>query len=321
MSAIFKHKSMMIPAALALLVLTASCFIFLHFHKRGDYCLTGAFLRDRPTTVEIEKFTADYGKRPAMVLIFLDWGKYPEETVVRDVYGAGSVLMITWEPWEATQKMAIDYEALLAGKDDAYIHEFAVKLKAVGKTVFLRFAHEMNGDWYPWSAQKIGAEKYQRLFRHVRKIFDEARADNVRWVFSINAEDVPPENTYADCYPGDRYVDDIGLDGYNWGTAQPWSRWRSFKDIFSGVYEEVVRCYKKPVIISECSSSSAGGDKARWIGEALLEMKKMPAVKGFVLFNIDKETDWRFAPDVASGQKLKAGMSDPYFLDARKGDL
>jgi len=284
-------------------------------------CLTGAFLADMPKAALIEKFAVDYGKRPAFVLIFLDWGKFPDETVVRDVYASGSILMVTWEPWRAVQKVAIDYGALLSGRDDAYIRDFALRLKAVGKPVFLRFAHEMNGDWYPWSGRKLGKETYIGMFRHIRKVFDEAGARNVRWVFSINAENVPPENTYADCYPGDRYVDYIGLDGYNWGATQAWSRWRSFEDVFSGVYEETVRRYKKPVILSEFSSSSVGGDKVRWIDEALQEIRKMPAVKGFILFNIDKETDWRFPPDAASGQELKTGLRNAYFKEAREEEL
>lgn len=283
-------------------------------------CLTGAFLADKPTAASIEKFSADYGKRPALILIFLDWGKYPEESVIRDVEEAGSRLMITWEPWDASQKAGIDYDAVLDGEDDAYIREFALRLKAIGGPVFLRFAHEMNGDWYPWAGQKMGVEKYRKLFRYVHGVFEGVQAQNVRWVFSINAENVPASNTYDLCYPGDRFVDCIGLDGYNWGTTRSWSRWRSFKEIFLGVYQDVLKRYRKPVILSEFSTTSSGGDKALWIGDAFETIKKMPEVNGFILFNADKETDWRFSPDVASGQKLKAGLSDPYFREARESD-
>jgi hypothetical protein len=289
--------------------------------QKGTGCLTGVFLADKPTVASIEKFSVDYGKRPALILIFLDWGKFPDEAVTRDVYDRGSILVVTWEPWRAETKAAIDYDAMLAGKEDAYIREFALKLKAIGKPVLLRFAHEMNGDWYPWAGIKIGPEKYRSMFRHARRVFDEAGAGNVRWVFSINAENVPPENTYAGCYPGDPQVDYIGLDGYNWGTTQSWSRWRSFRDIFSRVYQEVLQRYRKPVILSEFSSTSSGGDKAGWIAGALQEIKKMSEVKGFVLFNVDKETDWRFPPGVASGQTLKAGLEDPYFGEVLRGDL
>jgi beta-mannanase len=224
--------------------------------------------------------------------------------------------MITWEPWHAVQKAAIDYDGVLSGKDDVYIREFAVKMKTIGKPILLRFAHEMNGDWYPWSAQKIGAEKYQRLFKYVWRIFEDVGAGDVRWVFSINASNVPDSNRYELCYPGGSYVDYIGLDGYNWGSTQSWSRWSSFKDIFSEIYGEVVRRYKKPVIISEFGTTSTGGDKVRWIDEALREAKLMPAVKALVLFNVDKETDWKIASGSEASRVLKNGWDVSYFKDS-----
>lgn len=303
------------------LILLAAFFVFLYFHGQDNYCLTGAFLADKPSVATVSKFQKDYGKKPALVLIFLDWGKYPDAGVVRNVYESGSALVVTWEPWRALQKKAIDYDALLAGKDDVYIREFALKLKAVGNPVFLRFAHEMNGDWYPWSGQKIGGDKYQRIFRHVREIFDQVGAGNTHWIFSVNAENIPKTNTYESCYPGNRFVDDIGLDGYNWGTVQPWSRWRSFRDIFSGIYHDVRKRYSKPVMITEFSSTSRGGDKARWVEEALRDVKKMKAIKGLILFNFDKETDWYFPPQSTCGQKLKQGLSDPYFLEVKERAL
>jgi len=306
-----------VKRAAAVILALGACVLFDSCAgKKGTGCLTGAFLENRPTVASIEQFEADYGKRPAVVLVFLDWGKYPDETVIRDVYGSGSVLMITWEPWVASQKAAIDYGALLGGKDNAYIREFALRLKAIGKPVLLRFAHEMNGDWYPWSASKIGKETYMEMFRHVRKVFDEAGVSNVRWVFSINAENVPRENDYGRCYPGDRFVDYIGLDGYNWGPTQPWSRWRSFKDLFSGVYGEVVKRYQKPVMISEFGTTSTGGDKAHWIDEALTEVKSMPAVRALVFFNVDKETDWKVASGSEAGRALKNSLADSYFKDS-----
>ncbi len=285
--------------------------------QQGSGCATGAFLADKPSAALLEKFRSDYGKRPALVLVFLDWGKFPDETVIRDVYDGGSVLMVTWEPWDAGQKKGIDCEALLRGDQDPYIREFALRLQAIGKPVFLRFAHEMNGDWYPWAGNKIGPETYAAMFRHVHQIFEQAGVRNVRWVFSVNAENVPPENTWEACYPGASYVDYVGLDGYNWGTTQAWSRWKSFRDVFQNIYNEVVRRYRKPVIISEFSTTSSGGDKALWIKDALLELKAMHEVKGFILFNVDKETDWWFPPVSLSGQYLKAGLQDDYFLEKR----
>ena len=305
----------------AVFLISALCLLGACSKNEGAGCFVGAFLADVPARQDLESFRENYGKKPFVVMVFLDWGKEIDQRVIQDVYGQDSVLMVTWEPWDAISKEGIDYEALAEGKFDAYIQKFAQKLKAIGKPVFLRLAHEMNGDWYPWAGQKIGPSTYQKIFRHVHSIFGQEGAANVRWVFSINAENVPPENDYILCYPGSRYVDYIGLDGYNWGTTQPWSQWKSFREIFSGVYHEVVKRYGKPVIISEFSSTSSGGDKARWIREALREIKSMPAVRGWILFNINKETDWAFPPASEGGQNFKKGLEDPYFKEISDGSL
>ncbi len=42
----------------------------------------------------------------------------------------------------------------------------------------------------------------------------------------------------------------------------------------------------------------------------------MPAIKGAVVFNVDKETDWRFEPGTPSGKKFKEGLAAPYFKGA-----
>lgn len=281
----------------------------------GSGCLTGAFIADRPTAAAIDEFQRDYGKKPFLVMTFLDWGKFPDDAVIRDVYGRGCTLVVTWEPWHAEQKAGIDYTGLLRGREDEYIRAFAEKLKAIGQPVFLRFAHEMNGDWYPWSAAKLGAARYQGVFRRVRRVFDQAGVSNVWWIFSVNAENVPAGNDPAFCYPGDRFVDYVGLDGYNWGTTQTWSQWRSFVEIFSKSYSETVRNHKKPVIVTEFASASKGGDKAAWIADAFKSVKRMPKIKGLVLFNIDKEADWKCPPGTASGREVSAGFSGSYFRD------
>jgi beta-mannanase len=189
-------------------------------------------------------------------------------------------------------------------------------VKSVKGSVFMRFAHEMNGNWYPWAGTKVGREKYIGMYRHVKDVFIKEGAQNVKWVFSINWEDVPrgESNNFANYYPGDDYVDFIGIDGYNWGDTQPWSRWMSFRELFKGVYHACGALYPgKPVLISEFATAGSGGDKAAWIKAAFEEMKKMDRVCGFVIFNVDKEVDWRAAPDSAAGKELRRSLQDPHF--------
>jgi hypothetical protein len=76
---------------------------------------------------------------------------------------------------------------------------------------------------------------------------------------------------------------------------------------------------KKPVIISEFSSTSSGGDKALWIKEALLYIRNARNIAAFVLFNVDKETDWSFPPDTEWGKEFRPQSGSNCFRD--KGGL
>ncbi len=301
-------------AAFLLTVLVIT-FSISYARNSKQYCLTGAFLSDKPTKKDIVDFKNKYGKKPFLVMIFVDWDRFIDNGIIRDVYSSDCVLFVTWEPWHAMGKKGINYDELLSGKWDKYIKNFASKLKGINKPVFLRFAHEMNGNWYPWSGAHLGKDKYKALYRHVKDVFDEINTTNVKWVFSINWEDVPKENNYILHYPGDEYVDYVGIDGYNWGNTKSWSRWMSFKEIFETRYDEVVNNVEKPVWISEFSSTSSGGDKTIWIKEAMNDIKYMEKIKGFVLFNVDKETDWSFSAERTSGKEFKSQLGTNYFRE------
>lgn len=304
-----------IAVSLPVIVITTALLLFYVKDSRSA-CLTGAFLADQPTKADIISFKEKYGKKPYLVMVFTEWNRFVSEEVIEAVYSSGCVLFISWEPWYALSKEGIDYDGVLSGKWDSYIANFADKLKDIESSVYIRFAHEMNGNWYPWSGSKIGRDKFVAIYRYVKDIFDRTNATNVKWVFSLNWEDIPRENNHFMLYyPGDKYVDYVGIDGYNWGNTRSWSKWMSFKAIFKKRYTEITTRLKKPILISEFSSTSSGGDKSRWIKEAMNNIKHMKKIKGFVLFNVDKETDWRFPGDNASGQEFKRQLKDKYFKD------
>ena len=90
--------------------------------------------------------------------------------------------------------------------------------------LLLRFAHEMNADWYPWDGVRAsapgthdGPARYVAAWRHVHAVFAAAGATNVRWVWSPNHRSIPAAawNDAARYYPGDDVVDWIGVDGYD----------------------------------------------------------------------------------------------------------
>ena len=89
----------------------------------------------------------------------------------------------------------------------------------------------------------------------------------------------------------------------------------NFKDIFERRYKEITTYLKRPVMITEFSSASSGGNKSIWIKEAMNDIKRMKNIEAFILFNVDKETDWSFPADEDSGRELKKQLENDYFKD------
>jgi beta-mannanase len=93
-------------------------------------------------------------------------------------------------------------------------------------------AHEMNGNWYPWSVGST-PDEYILAWRHVHDIFSNKSLDSTRpqWIWSVNYQD--SGNYKAEEYwVGDNYVDWLGLDGYNWGASSTWSHWKWPNEVF-----------------------------------------------------------------------------------------
>jgi mannan endo-1,4-beta-mannosidase len=81
-------------------------------------------------------------------------------------------------------------------------------LKQAGVVVLWRPFHEMNGGWFWWGAQDPA--KFIAVWRHMFEYFSTTRQlDNLLWVYGPNHG----KNT-ATYYPGDKFVDLVGLDAY-----------------------------------------------------------------------------------------------------------
>ena len=60
--------------------------------------------------------------------------------------------------------------------------------------------------------------------------------ENVTWVW---APTVVGSGALTDWYPGDEYVDVLGIDGYNWGSSLPWCRWIEPEDLFATMLDQL----------------------------------------------------------------------------------
>ena len=250
----------------------------------------------------VRAFEQDANKSVSIVMWYQGWGLQDgtqnfEFSWMDNVRNHGSIPMVTWEPWLYTQganQPTFSLQNIINGNFDAYITQWAQDSKAWEHPYFLRFAQEMNGNWYPWSEQTNGnsAGQYVQAWQHVHNIFSALGVTNVTWVWSPNVE-LATTTPLAELYPGDAYVDWIGMDGYNWGTTNSLG-WQGFSQVFQQTYNDLLTMAPgKSLMIAETASTELGGNKAAWIANALSTQltQKFPNVKALIWFNENKETD------------------------------
>ncbi len=271
----------------------------------GATLTLGAFHPGMPgDPSSLDDFKARYGRVPGLIMWFQAWGDDTNKTLdtkaLDRVKAAGAIPMITWEPWvPANGANQPDYALakIANGQHDGYIDSWAYDLKTWGGTTLLRFAHEMNGDWYPWAAGANGnkAADYVDAWRHVHDRFQRANADNVQWVWAPNVK-YDGSAPLDDLYPGDDSVDWIGMDGYNWAAARSSSKWRSLGNVFGPTYDELTAAHPaKPIMIAETGCPGSRPDKASWIRKGFLSTvpRRFPNLSAITYFDAKTDRDWR----------------------------
>ena len=272
----------------------ATCFLLLvtllGLTARGS-TLLGVYYGNQGWKMDqVQALESWQGKKHAVVNLFTDWTGTTK--VMNNLFGQqlpniwsnGNVPMITWEPFTGGST-ATDIEVRIAGGQyDTYIKTWAGRLKVflagpdglIGndddRRVYIRFAHEMNGNWYPWSAALGGNSpaSFIAMWRRVVGIFDGLGlgATHVQWVWCVNHEDVGGFSAEA-YYPGDEFVDWVALDGYNWGRSETWSSWKSPAECYDAMLTRVrAIAGSKPLALTEFASTTSGGSvaaKSQWI--------------------------------------------------------
>lgn len=186
------------------------------------------------------------GKSAAVYVAFAPFPLEPSdapylETFADQVLQQRGLALLTLEPTANLQDVTPQMADALAQRLAAY--------NARGVPVLVRFAHEMNGSWYPWSQQPTA---YIRAFRLVADaLHRNAAGSAMLWApnygagypFIGGAYEIQPDSAdfalldtnhdgkldghddmYAPYYPGDDAVDWVGMTLYHWGDAWPWGK-------------------------------------------------------------------------------------------------
>jgi Glycosyl hydrolase family 26 len=263
----------------------------------------------------VEEFERHANSHASVVMWYADWAtvRRPDLRQLRAIARRGSLPEITWEPWNHTWDSAVQptyrLRRIIDGRHDRLIRRWARDLAAYRGPVRLRFAHEMNGNWYPWSeaANRNRPGEFAKAWRRVWRIFKQEGAANVEWVWSPVAFKIKKRE-----YPGHAYVDRVGLSGFVGGVQLRHRPWRSFVKLFGDSLSQLgTVAREKPIEISEVGVAERGGDKPAWILGMFRALARRPTIDTLIWFNLDKGSDWRIQSSVASARSFQAGVRDP----------
>ncbi|MEV6763694.1 glycosyl hydrolase [Streptomyces sp. NPDC051105] len=98
---------------------------------------------------------------------------------------------------------------------------------------------------------------YVKAWRHVHDLFEQAGADNVVWLWSPNVVRDAPAVSLRGLYPGDAYVDLVGMTGYQDDESTAGA-------VFDATLARLRGLTGRPVVIAE-TGARPGRKKAAWI--------------------------------------------------------
>ena len=299
------------------------------------------------------------GKTNAIVNFYSSWDADSTallfEKILPDIWSAGSVPMISWAP-SAAATPGGDYALIQDGAFDPYLKQWASLMKTFlegpdkayestdtgdDRRVYLRFAWEMNEQSNPWEVGFPAASAdlptacsflhsreaaFVAMWRHVHDVISATLdSDHLAWVFAPGAGDAPIAQKCGAItpaiYPGDAYVDWMGIDGYERDpSATPDSVFDATISTLQGLSTRPIgitewgamtckipnQVFQVDYGVSPCPSTANSNiqTKGNWIASFFTWAAASP-VKMAVSFDRNADYDWAFFCPAAS-------PTDPY---------
>jgi hypothetical protein len=249
----------------------------------------------------VQDFAAKIGKQPNILSYYSAWGDGFDAQGVRNARSAGALPVMEWEPFDPS------IADIGNGASDEYVRTFATAVRTLNLPVAISFGHEMNGHWYPWGTKATAPAEFVRAWQRIHDIFLDVGATNVIWVWTPNVINPMPRVALEPLYPGDAYVDWIGMVGYYTDNGAS-----TFSTLFGPTRDAVREFTSKPILILE-TGSEPGRRKPQDIADLFAGVAASPDVIGFIWFNYAKRADWRVDSDPAALAEFKRSATNELF--------
>jgi hypothetical protein len=221
----------------------------------GSVRYLGVFEPSAPTSYDqVDEFAQAIGRQPNLVSYYSAWNTPFQAGFAATATKHGALTLVQIDPKNVSLAKIAD------GGYDTYLRSYATAVKAFRAQVVLSFGHEMNGNWYSWSNRHTPAKVFVAAWRHVVTIFRAEGATNATWLWTVNIVDqhsaIPIASPRA-WWPGAKYVDWVGIDGYYYQSSQ------DFAQVFGPTIAAVRELTDDPIIIAETGVAPSAGQPAK----------------------------------------------------------
>jgi len=250
----------------------------------------------------IESYIQSSGKSVAVVAFSHEWSvnrSFPTEQV-QAIHAHRAIpyirLMLRSDNRHYRPEPVFTLRQIYDGVYDRDLILFAREAKKLDYPILIEYGTEVNGWWFSWNGYWTGKEKgailFRSVYRHIVTLMRTEGADNLFWVYHINWHSNPEENwnTPEAYYPGDEYIDIIGISAY--GALSPTDQnVLPFSFMIDEGYSQAQNISsEKPVLISETGTDlhNPSAPAPLWITDAfsaLIHENRWPRIIGFVWWN------------------------------------
>jgi hypothetical protein len=268
-------------------------------------------------TAALASFDRAVGHKATLTVAYLNWGSPFPAKYVTDAARLGARTVLELEP---RGNDAPTLAQIARGRGDHWLHSFAATIAATRRPFALSFGPEMNGSWYTYGSGT--ARAYIRAYRHVHNVLlrdvgaaltpaAASRLLTFMWQPSAIHTSTPSPRPY---WPGARYVELIGLDGYYYHSTD------TFHVIFARTISMLRKLSPKTrIMIGETAVGPRTGHQARGIKDLFAGIKHRK-LAGLIWFNRNQaglhyaaskrvyHQDWRLQDHPAAVRAFKAGL-------------
>lgn len=262
---------------------------------------------------------------------------------VRTVWRNGQIPFIRLQPHSANlygpppleqfPEQRFSLQHIIDGQFDPQLRAWADNARDTDIPILVEFGTEINGDWGPWNAKwngagqtdgygdptyPDGAERYRDAFRHLVTLFRQEAADNVTWFIHFDAySQADWWNKLKWYYPGDDYVDWLGISNYGSCCGNPVQAFAQKLDQ-SGVYTDLTAISQRPMAVLETGVvEDPVFPKANWTRDAfsVLRSRNYPRIYGVAMWQTSPGGDFNVSIDTSPSAlaAFRQAITDPFF--------